>query len=72
MRGDVEIENASLKDFLMQLIKNLGRDEITPASYLSKKFIRHGDTLPIIIFLGNPRGILSITMILEVKKEKTF
>ena len=37
MRGDVEIENASLKDFLMQLIKNLGRDEITPASYLSKK-----------------------------------
>tara|TARA_B100001564_G_C20628623_1_gene665956 strand:- start:115 stop:1320 length:1206 start_codon:yes stop_codon:yes gene_type:complete len=37
MRGDIIIENASLKDFLMELIKNLGRGEITPASYISKK-----------------------------------
>ena len=33
--GLLEKEKANL--FLMQLIKNLGRDEITPASYLSKK-----------------------------------
>ena len=25
MRGDIVIENASLKDFLMELVKNLGR-----------------------------------------------
>ena len=38
MRGDVIIENASLKEFLMELIKNLGRREVTSASYISKRF----------------------------------
>ena len=28
MRNEIEIENASMKDFLMELIKNLGRNEI--------------------------------------------
>jgi|TARA_B110000211_G_scaffold122947_1_gene141823 cyclopropane-fatty-acyl-phospholipid synthase len=37
MRGDLILENSSLKDFLMKLLKNLGRQEITTASYLSKK-----------------------------------
>ena len=37
MRGDLILENSSLKDFLMKLLKNLGRQEITAASYLSKK-----------------------------------
>ena len=39
MRNEIIIENASLKDFLMSLIKNLGREEITSASYISKKNI---------------------------------
>ena len=37
MRGDIVIENASLKDFLMELVKNLGRGEITTASIITKK-----------------------------------
>ncbi len=37
MRNEIIIENASLKEFLMQLIKNLGREEISSASFISKK-----------------------------------
>ena len=37
MRNEIEIKNGSLEQFLMSLIKNLGREEITTASYLSKK-----------------------------------
>ena len=37
MRGDIIIENASLKDFLMAVVKNLGRDEISTASIFFKK-----------------------------------
>ena len=37
IKGDIVIENASLKDFLMELVKNLGRDEITTASIITKK-----------------------------------
>ena len=33
MRNEIIIENASLKDFLMDLIKNLGRNEVTTASF---------------------------------------
>ncbi len=40
MRNEIIIENASLKDFLMSLIKNLGREEITSASYISKKIFQ--------------------------------
>ena len=40
MRGDLIIENASLKEFLMELIKNLGRREVTSASYISKRFFQ--------------------------------
>ena len=32
MRGDIIIENASLKEFLMEVLKNLGRNEIGTAS----------------------------------------
>jgi cyclopropane-fatty-acyl-phospholipid synthase len=38
MRNEIVIENASLKKFLMQLIKNLGRKELSSASFLSKNF----------------------------------
>ena len=37
MRNEVLILNGSLEEFLMSLIENLGRGEITTASYLSKK-----------------------------------
>ena len=37
MLGDIIIENASLKDFLMEFVKNLGRSEMSTASYISKK-----------------------------------
>ncbi len=41
MRGDILIENATLKEFMMLLIKNLGRKEITTASYISKKMFQY-------------------------------
>ena len=37
MRNDLVVENASLKEFLMLLCKNLGREEISSAGYISKK-----------------------------------
>ena len=37
MRNEIEIINGSLEQFLMALVKNLGREEITTASYFSKK-----------------------------------
>ena len=37
MRNDIVIENASLKEFLMDLIKNLGRREVSTASAIAKK-----------------------------------
>ncbi|MBD1171989.1 class I SAM-dependent methyltransferase [Pelagibacterales bacterium SAG-MED05] len=37
MRGEIIIENASLKEFLMDLVKNLGRREVNSASYISKR-----------------------------------
>ena len=40
MRNEIIIENASLKEFLMDLIKNLGRREVTSASYISKRIFQ--------------------------------
>ena len=37
MRNEILILNGTLEEFLMSLIENLGRNEITTASYLSKK-----------------------------------
>ena len=37
IRGDILIENATLKEFLMQLVKNLGRHEVTTTGFISKK-----------------------------------
>jgi len=37
MRNEIKIENVSLKDFLMDLIKNLGRGEVSTASTITKK-----------------------------------
>ena len=40
MRGEIKIENASLIDFLMGFVKNLGRSEINTASYISKRIFQ--------------------------------
>ena len=40
MKNEIIIENASLKEFLMDLIKNLGRREVSSTSYLSKKIFQ--------------------------------
>ena len=37
MRNEIVIENASLKDFLMDLIKNLGTNEVSTASLITKR-----------------------------------
>ena len=37
MKNELIIENASLKEFLMELVKNLGRNEITSVSLITKK-----------------------------------
>ena len=37
MRGEIIIENASLKEFLMDLIENLGRGEVSTASAITKR-----------------------------------
>ena len=37
IKGDIVIENASLKEFLFQFVKNLGRNEFTTPGYISKK-----------------------------------
>ena len=40
MRNEIEIENASMKDFLMDLVKNLGRGEISTTSIIAKKIFQ--------------------------------
>ncbi len=40
MRNEIIIENGSLKDFLMSLIKNLGRNEVSTASLITKKIFQ--------------------------------
>ena len=37
MRNEIVIENASLKEFLLDLVKNLGRDEISTVSAITKR-----------------------------------
>ena len=37
MRNEIIIENASLKEFLLDLVKNLGRNEISTASAITKR-----------------------------------
>ena len=39
MRNEILIQNGTLEEFLMSLLENLGRNEITAASYLFKKII---------------------------------
>ena len=45
MRNEIEIENASMKDFLMELIKNLGRSEISTTSLITKKIYQAWRTI---------------------------
>ena len=45
MRNEIKIENASMKDFLMELIKNLGRNEISTTSLITKKIYQAWRTI---------------------------
>ncbi len=47
MRNEIIIQNGTLEEFLMSLIKNLGREEITTASYFSKRIFQ------VVRFLSN-------------------
>ena len=38
MRNEIIIENATMKEFLMDLVRNLGRNEITTAGAIIKRF----------------------------------
>ena len=40
MKGDIQIENGSLLDFLYLTFKNLGRREINFSGYFIKKFLQ--------------------------------
>ena len=40
IRGDIILENSSLKSFLMHLLKNLQRNEISSTGYISKKIFQ--------------------------------
>ena len=40
MRSEIIIENASLKEFLMDFVKNLGRREVNSVSYISKRIFQ--------------------------------
>jgi len=40
MRNEIIIENATMKEFLMDLIKNLGRSEVSTASLITKKIFQ--------------------------------
>ena len=42
MRNEIVIENVSLKEFLMDLVKNLGRGEVSSASAMTKKVYQNG------------------------------
>ena len=72
MRNEIIIENASLKEFLMDLIKNLGRREVTSASYISKKMFQVWRYVSNFNLPGKARKMLSTIMILEGKKVKNF
>ena len=72
MRNEIIIENGSLKDFLMDLIKNLGREEVTTASLFSKKLSNYGDIFQILTFRENQKLMLNIITMLEEIKVKNF
>jgi len=55
MRNEIEIENASMKDFLMELIKNLGRSEISTTSLITKKLYQTWRTITNFNLPGNSR-----------------
>ena len=40
MKSEIRLENVSMNEFLMNLLKNLGRKEVTSTSYISKKIFQ--------------------------------
>ena len=73
MRNEIVIENASLFEFLMNLIKNLGKNEVTFFIVIYQKYINFGDTYLILIYQVKQEKMLNTIMILEEKKgEKLY
>ena len=56
----------------MHLVKNLGRNEITSASYISKRYFKPGGLYQILIYQVNLEKMLSIIMILVGLKVRDF
>ena len=55
MRNEILIQNGSLEEFLMSLVENLGREEITTASYLSIKDEKFENILPPLVLLSQAK-----------------
>ena len=55
MRNDIVIENSTLKEFLMYLIKNLGRSEVSTTSAITKKIYQFCRYLTNFNFPGKSR-----------------
>ena len=55
MRGDILIENVTLKEFLMELLKNIGRQEFTTPGYISKKIYQYWKFISNYNFPGKSR-----------------
>ena len=72
IRGDIIIENASLKDFLMEVVKNLGRNEIGTASIFFKKIYQAWRFISNYNFPGKSKKMLRHIMTLEEEKVKFF
>ena len=72
MRGEITIENASLKEFLMDLVKNLGRREVNSASYISKRIFQLWRYLSNFNLPGKSRKNVEHHYDMEVKKVKNF
>ena len=63
MKNEIEILNGSLEKFLMSLVENLGRGEITTASYLSKRIFQAVRFISNFNLPGKQEKMLSTIMI---------
>ena len=64
MRGEIQIENASLLEFLYMTFENIGREEINFSGYIIKKYFIFGDFSQIITYPEDRKKMLNIIMIL--------
>ena len=65
MRNEIIIENATMKEFLMDLVRNLGRNEITAAGAIIKRFYQAYRTFTNFNLVGKSKKMLNTIMTLE-------